>query len=259
MSNITVELLEHLERKQTPGELKITDSEGVERIFQYGMLSEVRPLKKISLGCTLGSIESLCSFLKEYGTKENTTVLIRPKGIVATLNVEALAEDNQAVHVGFFAADLPPSSWMSQDDFTLYLDRNEGKFSGVIRKFEPDGVVSTPLDENSIRMSLKSITASESKDTTVEDEGTHSNVSMKASSRLVVTQEMPSVMIFKLRRGTREFETEHRFRFRIEKRDGAIQYKLDHLNRDGAEEAFMSFAKFRVENNLEGWKVYEAE
>lgn len=188
-----------------------------------------------------GTVASFCDHIKRYFHAEKTSVSIGTKGCVAYMDVDGSNHNKSRIGLPFFDVDLPTEDPMTHEEFLDYLDQHV-----------PEGDTLTEV--------MRSITISENE--TVKCVETGANIAIEIAGKKNIqgaTSVIPKFITLKLRRGTREYVMEHRFRLHVKDTAGKqLMFRLVHLNRDGAEDQFLATCKADVTRLLgEGWHIIQ--
>jgi hypothetical protein len=215
--------------------------------LEHNRYEEVFPADSPNRLHAFGTVAALTAYLKRWGEPAGASVLVTPKGIVAYPDERSLWRRDQLT-VPFFRADLPPERSLTHEELLLYLDRHTGK---IDREEEVRGVLSFVKAKDGVSLSTR-------------DMGASVRIEMKAKKEIearnaedqVVT--LPKYLTLTLRLGTREYEEPHRFRLQVTIGEGAVLFRLLHVDRDGALDRFLTRCVDDVRTALgEGWQVYE--
>lgn len=218
------------------------------------VIRKCEPAGRAKFGAVTGDIESFCAHLTRFFDQGRTIIAVGPKGATARFWKSAAGSESEPVEtdktectMSFFAADMPTSNWMRHGELMEYFDQHQGKICGLL-----NGGAAMP--EHDLIDVLRMISVVKGEKTISDAGGASVNVQIvtdkKVESSLKV--EIPRIISISLRRGVREFECEHRFRLHISTDGPEVQFRLVHMKRDGAEEAFMDYAIGEIRERLNG-------
>lgn len=182
--------------------------------------------------------EQLGDEVEEQMAGVKTTILVTPDGVRAHLNESNIYQE-EVLSVPFFTADMPPACAISHEQLLLYLDRHAGKIE----------------EEEELRNALSIVRVIQGEELKVQDMGASTRISVAASKGVAAGEEhqkiqLPKYVTITLRIGTREYEEPHRFRLQATINNKAPEFRLIHLDRDGALDRFLERCKSDIEERI---------
>ncbi len=170
-----------------------------------------------------GTVGAFCAHIGRYLKPDKTAVCVSPSGCRAMSDETGYSADSQIFKLPFFAADLPEGSY-DHAGFLDYLDQHAEHIEGGAEILE----------------TLRAITIAENEKATSRETGASIAVEFSGGKGISgATATLPKYINIGLRRGTREYQFIHRFRLHVDSDGRELRFRLVHINRDGAEDAFL--------------------
>lgn len=240
-------LREFLEKLISLGqsELLVTTERGTQYHLPAGFNNVIRiePDSPFRVFGHAGTVEAFCSHVKKYLNPARTAIHVSPNGCVAMCDETGFSADAQTFTLPFFNADLPKRDGYSHAGFLDYLDQHAEHIA------DGAGILET----------VRAIVIADGEKVTSKEMGASIQMEVSASRGIAgATATLPKYINITLRRGTREYEFLHRFRLHVDAEGRELRFRLVHINRDGAEDAFLQKCLADVREKLGAeWHVIQ--